>query len=158
MKLSNLKFETNYNSYDNDLVNDFYLKALSNAHKYDRVSAFFDSKILALYSTAIEKIYENNGKIRFIFSQQLNDNDYNEMQKGYSNRADDILYSNFNREELTEEEKTRLSNLSFLIEKGIVDIKIAFTKSGILHDKFGLIYTMMIIYILEDQIMKQLLQ
>ena len=140
MKLSDLKFDTNYNSYDNDLISDFYLKALSNATNYDRVSAFFDSKILALYSTAVEKIYENNGKIRFIFSQQLSDDDYEEMQKGYSNRSDEILLSQFKRDSLTDEEKTRLSNLSFLIEKGVIDIKIAFTKTGILHDKFGLIY------------------
>lgn len=140
MKLSNLTFDTNYNSYENDLVSEFYLKALSNAKYYDRVSAFFDSKILALYSTAIEKIYENNGKIRFVFSQQLNDEDYEEMQKGYSNRCEEILIENFKRKSLTEEEKLRLSNLSFLIEKGLVDIKIAFTKAGILHDKFGLIY------------------
>lgn len=140
MKLSDLRFETNYNSYENNIVSDFYIKALSNAKRYDRVSAFFDSKIIALYATAIEKIYENDGKIRFIFSQQLSDKDYDLMQKGYVNRNNDILIENFKHEELTEEEKLRLSNLSFLIEKGLVDIKIAFTKSGILHDKFGLIY------------------
>ena len=140
MKLSELKFDTNYNSYENNLVSEFYIKALSNANRYDRVSAFFDSKILALYATAIEKIYENDGKIRFIFSQQLSDDDYYQMQKGYMNRGTDILVENFKHEELTQEEKLRLSNLSFLIEKGLVDIKIAFTKSGILHDKFGLIY------------------
>lgn len=141
MKLSDLKFETNYNSYDNNLVSDFYIKALSSAKRYDRVSAFFDSKIIALYSTAIEKIYENDGKIRFIFSQQLSDEDYDLMQQGYANRGNDVLIENFKHEELTDEEKLRLSNLSFLIEKGLVDIKIAFTKSGILHDKFGLIYS-----------------
>lgn len=140
MRLSDLKFDTNYNSYDNDLVNEFYLKALSNAKNYDRVSAFFDSKIIALYSVAIEKIYNNNGKIRFIFSQQLTDSDYELIQDGYSNRCEEILLENFTRQSLTEEEKKRISNLSFLIEKGLVDIKIAFTKAGILHDKFGLIY------------------
>lgn len=140
MRLSRLKFDTNYNSYDNDLVNEFYLKALLNAKNYDRVSAFFDSKILALYATAIEKIYNNDGKIRFIFSQQLTDSDYELMQTGYTNRTEEILLENFNRQALTEDEKKRISNLSFLIEKGLVDIKIAFTKSGILHDKFGLIY------------------
>ena len=140
MKLSDLRFETNYNSYENDLVSEFYIKALSNAKRYDRVSAFFDSKIIALYATAIEKIYKNDGKIRFIFSQQLSDEDYDLMQKGYANRGNDVLIENFKHEELTEEEKLRLSNLSFLIEKGLVDIKIAFTKSGILHDKYGLIY------------------
>lgn len=140
MTLSSLNFQTNYNSYDDDLINDFYIKALSSAENYDRVSAFFDSKILALYSKGIENIYKNNGKIRFIFSQQLSIDDYNEMKKGYKDRCEKILLENFYREELTEEEKKRLSNLSFLIQQGIVDIKIAFTKAGILHDKFGLIY------------------
>ena len=82
MNLSSVKFNTNYNSYDNDIINEFYLRALSNASNYDRVSAYFDSKILALYATGIEKIYDNNGKIRFIFSQQLTEEDFKQMQEG----------------------------------------------------------------------------
>lgn len=140
MSLSNLKFSTNYNSYDNDVVNEFYLKALSNGKFYDRVSAYFDSKILALYSTGIEKIYQNKGKIRFIFSQQISEYDFNQMKSGYKKRSEDILLKKFNDSSLDNLDKIKLSNLSFLIEKGVVDIKIAFTKSGILHDKFGLIY------------------
>lgn len=140
MKLSNLTFAINYNSYENDVVNDFYIKALSNAKNYDRVSAYFDSKILALYATAIENIYNINGKIRFIFSQELTDEDFNLMLSGYTKRSEEVLMENFKRFELTELEKNKLSNLAFLIEQGVVDIKIAFTKSGILHDKFGLIY------------------
>lgn len=140
MKLSDLKFNTNYNSYGYDLVEEFYIKALSSASNYDRVSAFFDSKILSLYATGIENIFKNGGKIRFIFSQQLSESDYLEMCSGYYKRSLDLLANNFNHNLLSEMDKKRLSNLSFLIEKGIVDIKIAFTKAGILHDKFGLIY------------------
>ncbi len=140
MKLSDLEFKTNYISYEDDVIEEFYIKALSCAKRYDRLSAFFDSKILALYSKAIEKMYDNNGKIRFIFSQQLEEYDFEQMQKGYLNRPSEILIEKLNNNELTDEEKMRLSNLSFLIEKGLVDIKIAFTKSGILHDKFGLIF------------------
>lgn len=140
MKLSNLTFAINYNSYENDVINDFYIKALSYAKNYDRVSAYFDSKILALYATAIENIYNINGKIRFIFSQELTDEDFNLMLSGYTKRSEEVLMENFKRFELTELEKNKLSNLAFLIEQGVVDIKIAFTKSGILHDKFGLIY------------------
>ncbi len=140
MSLSNKTFKTNYNSYEDDIVNAFYLKALTEASNYDRVSAFFDSKILSLYSAGIEKIYKNNGKIRFIFSQQLSEYDYKLMLDGYNERANNILINNMKISELSEHDKVRLSNLAFLIEKGIVDIKIAFTKSGILHDKFGLIY------------------
>lgn len=140
MKLSDVKFETNYNSYDFDLIKDFYIKALSVSTYYDRVSAFFDSKILALYSRGLEKIYKNGGKIRFIFSQQLEEKDYIQMLDGYRERSEQLLLNQFERAELTEADKIYLSNLAFLIKKSVIDIKIAFTKSGILHDKFGLIY------------------
>ncbi len=140
MKLSKLNFELDYNSYKQDLIKDFYIKSLSAAKYYDRVSAYFDSRILALYSTGIENIYNNGGQIRFIFSQQISEHDYKLMMEGYIKRSNEILYDNFKRIKLTNVEKNRISNLSFLIQKGIVDIKIAFTKAGILHDKFGLIY------------------
>lgn len=139
MKLSEIKFKTSYNSYDNDIINEFYIRTLSNSISYDRVSAYFDSKILALYSIGLEKIFNNHGKIRFIFSQQLTEKDYQLMLDGYNNRVNEILLNNYRNSDITAEDKLRLSNLAFLIERNIVDIKIAFTKSGILHDKFGLI-------------------
>ena len=46
-----------------------YKKALKYAKYYNRISAFFDSKILSYYSEGIENLYYNNGKIRFIFSE-----------------------------------------------------------------------------------------
>lgn len=140
MSLSNIKFNTNYDSYEYDIIKEFYSKALENARYYDRVSAYFDSKILALYSKGLEHIYNNDGKIRFIFSEELTEKDYDLMLEGYQNKINENLLIKFKRAELTEEDKKQLSNIAFLIEKDMVDIKIAFTKSGILHDKFGLIY------------------
>lgn len=139
MSLISNYFKSKYDSYSDDVINDFYVKALKEATNYDRVSAYFDSKILALYSTGIENLYNVNGSIRFIFSQELNESDYNLMKKGYEARFNSLLEKSF-KEEWDEVDLVRISNLAFLIEKNIVDIKIAFTKSGILHDKFGLIY------------------
>ena len=139
MNLSSLSFDSTYNSYDNDVINEFYIKALSNASTYNRVSAYFSSKILALYSKGIEQIYIKGGKINFIFSQQLDENDFQLMMDGYKQRAEELLINNFNSTEVDSKDIMRLSNLAFLIEQNVVDIKIAFTKSGILHDKFGLI-------------------
>lgn len=139
MSLINKKFKSKYDSYMDDVISEFYNEALSEAIQYDRVSAYFDSKILALYSTGLENLYKENGKIRFIFSQELDENDYNLMKEGYEARYNSILENNF-KEDLDESDIIKISNLAFLIEKNIVDIKIAFTKSGILHDKYGLIY------------------
>ena len=46
--LSNVKFNPYYNTYENDIVNEFYNKALSEAVKYKRVSAYFFCKIFIL--------------------------------------------------------------------------------------------------------------
>ena len=66
--LKSVSFLPLYNSKSNDVLNDFYLPAMVNSIKYDRVSAFFDSKILRMYSKGLENIVKNNGYIRFVFS------------------------------------------------------------------------------------------
>ena len=85
-------------------VLDFYIIVFEYANHYDRASAYFDSKILALYAKGLEKIYENNGKIRFIFSYQLNPDDFEKMQQGYENREiENKLVSAIDIDELTNE-------------------------------------------------------
>lgn len=139
-RLSDLKFKNLYDTHKDNVAIAFYEKALTLAKYYDRVSAFFDSKILAYYSRWIENLYNNNWKIRFIFSEELTEYDFNQMKDGYDARALNKLEENFDREALDEIDKTNLSNLAFLIEQWLVDIKIAFVKPGILHDKMWLIY------------------
>lgn len=141
MKLNSVEVKPVYNSYDDDVIEDFYNKLFEYANHYDRASAYFDAKILALYARGLEKIYENKGKIRFIFSYQIEPDDFEKIKKGYENREiENKLTSNIDVDELTEEQKIDFSNLALLISKNLVDIKIAYTKAGIFHDKFGLIY------------------
>lgn len=141
MKLNSVEVKPVYNSYDDDIIEDFYNKLFEYANHYDRASAYFDAKILALYARGLEKIYENNGKIRFIFSYQIEPDDFKKIKEGYENREiENKLTNNIDVDELTEEQKIDFSNLALLISKNLVDIKIAYTKAGIFHDKFGLIY------------------
>ena len=137
MPLRANKFLPFYNSKENDIIEEFYIPALSNCSEYKRVSAYFDSNILSLYSTGIEHIVQNNGHISFVFSSELNEDDFELMKNGYENRA--ALEKQLLADVDTEVPTTELSNLAYLIEKGFVDIKIAFVKKGIAHDKFGLI-------------------
>ena len=138
--LSNLKFEYSYDTQKDNVAKDFYERALKYAKYYDRISAFFDSKILSYYSDGIENLYYNQGKIRFVFSEELTESDYNLMKDGYEARAINQLSEKFDNEPLDEIDKNNLSNLAFLIENGLVDIKIAFLNQGILHEKLGIIY------------------
>lgn len=140
INLSNQKFKYLYDTQKDNVAKDFYEKALKCAKYYDRISAFFDSKILAYYADGIENLYYNNGKIRFIFSEELTESDYDLMKDGYEARAINQLCEKFDNEILDEIDKKNLSNLAFLIECGLVDIKIAFVNPGILHEKLGIIY------------------
>lgn len=142
MKLDSVTVLPYYNSYNNDIVEEFYNKVFECASNYDRASAYFDSKILSLYGKGLKKIYEKSGKVRFIFSYDLSEDDYKKMKEGYQNRAqiEEDLCSRLSYDELSEEQKLCFENIAYLIKIGLVDIKIAFTRAGIFHDKFGLIY------------------
>ena len=136
MALKDIQFEPWYNSKEHNLIEEFYIPALSNAREYKRVSAFFDSNILGLYSVGIENIIATKGHVSFIFSSELKPDDFELMKKGYELR--DELKQKLLEAVTTPTPSVELSNLAYLIANNYVDIKIAFTKSGILHDKFGL--------------------
>lgn len=134
--LSNILFNPSYNSKKDNIISSFYIKAFKNSIRYDRVSAYFDSKILRMYSSGIEELYKNKGTVRFIFSCDITDEDYDLMKQGYELRD---KYKQKLLSALCEEDiNIDLSNLAHLIALGVVDIKIAFTKTGIFHDKYGL--------------------
>lgn len=138
---TNIKVKPFYNTYNDNIAEEFYVKTLKEAKIYNRVSAYFSAKALASYSSGILEMYKNKGKINFIISQEVDEDDYNQIVKGYSNR--EKLEKNLSislDEEISLKDEMRISNVAFLIEKGILDIKIAFVKKGIFHDKFGLIY------------------
>lgn len=138
---TNIKVKPFYNTYNDNIAEEFYVTTLKEARLYNRVSAYFSSKALAAYSNGIVEMYKNKGKINFIISKELDEEDYNEIVKGYENREkiEKKLVEALN-EELTSQEKLKLANIAFLIENKILDIKIAFVKEGIFHDKFGLMY------------------
>lgn len=125
-----------YNTIDDDIIKDFYNPLLSVCKKYKRVSAYFDSKILSLYSRGLEKVVENNAQVEFIFSHELNEKDFNDIKLGYKHRSEKFEeLSKFIDADMSDE----LSNLGYLIKNQFVNIKIAFTKNGgIFHDKFGI--------------------
>ena len=136
--LTDHSFKPLYSSLKDDVVSSFYEPALSECKVYKRASAYFDSNILSLYSASIENVLKNDGRIRFVFSCDLTERDYEAMKEGYDLR--EKIESNLIRRIDTPSPSDELKNLAYLIALGYVDIKIAFTSSGIFHDKFGLVY------------------
>ena len=136
---SNLLLKAVYNSDNDDLANCFYNPILKEAKTFDRTSAFFSGKALSLYSSGLEFFGKQGNKYRLIVSKEISEEDYNEIKKGYeikSHLRQELLTDL--EDELSITEKRRLSNLAYLVSTGIVDIKMAFRKKGIFHDKTGI--------------------
>lgn len=134
-----LNLKATYSSYEDDIGAIFYSPVLKECINYDRATAYFSAKALASYASGFEAFARRGNKCRMIVSAQLSDEDYQQISTGYQLREsiDQSLLSKL-REDLSLEEERNISNLAYLISLGIIDIKIAFTRKGIFHDKFGI--------------------
>ncbi|MEA4821683.1 MAG: SNF2-related protein [Erysipelotrichales bacterium] len=137
--LSNYSFKLEYTTSTDNVSVEFYNVALKNSVEYLRVSAYFSSKALAMFSEGIDCFSENNGKYKLIISHEISIEDFEELKRGYQIKKEifDTLLGNMNQE-LSSKELKNISNLAYLIARGIVEIKMAFRPTGIFHDKFGL--------------------
>ncbi|NJE44290.1 SNF2-related protein [Massilimicrobiota sp. SW1139] len=134
--LNDYNFLPVYNSYEDDILNEFYIPVFSNSILVERVSAYFTGKALSQYAQGLEVFENKNGKYRLIISNEISSEDFESIKKGYeiNKKFIDSMIESFD-DFLTIKDIQNLSNLSYLIAKGIVEIKIAYTKKGIFHDK-----------------------
>lgn len=133
MSLRDVQFYSLYRKKD-DVLHNFYIPALSEAKVYKRVSAYFSSDVLKLYSKGLSSFVNVGGKIRFIFSHHITLEDFEEIKKGYDGRFNNELLKSI----CDLSDSVQVSNLAYLISKGIVEIKIGFVTPGTLHFKYGL--------------------
>lgn len=136
---TDIPFQSVYYSKENNIAAEFYVPILENAISFDRVSAYFSAKILAYCAEGMEYFIHNSGKCRLILSKELSEEDYNSIKKGYKLKSEieEGLIKDLS-DELSLSEQEKLSNLAYLIAKGIVEIKIAFMPIGTFHYKFGI--------------------
>jgi hypothetical protein len=140
MMFKSLSLKHVYNSEDEDISKSFYLPVLKCATSFDRTSAYFSAKALAFYAEGLEYFGRKGNKYRLIISVDISEEDYSEIKLGYelkSKVSQDMMESM--NESLTLKEEKQISNLAFLIAIGVVEIKIAFKKEGIFHDKCGIL-------------------
>ncbi|MEA4821704.1 MAG: DEAD/DEAH box helicase family protein, partial [Erysipelotrichales bacterium] len=141
--IENIKRE--YRSFRNDVVTEFYTPVLKNAVLYKRAVGFFSSTALIELSKGISGLIKNGGKIKFIVSPILQEDDIEAISKGYEIK--DVVENCIVREFYEPQSKSdeeRLNWLATLIGNGYMDIKVAFTASisstGMYHEKMGVIY------------------
>lgn len=147
MNFKDIDLEDEYKTPRDNITKDFYIPLLEKAKLYQRSVGFFSSSSLIDLSYGITSLVKNNGKIQFIVSPVLSEEDIKAINDGYANREDletKILLDSFEEPKNYFEEE-RLNLLATLIAEGILDIKIAYSlnkdgKIGLFHPKLGLFY------------------
>ena len=71
-------------TYSNEqLANVFYKPVLREADTYKRVSAYFSSAGLELYSRGIDELFQNGGLAKFVVSTNISESDFEKIKRGY---------------------------------------------------------------------------
>ena len=133
-----------YRSLLDDVISRFYIPCLKEAKEYKRATAYFSSSILLQISKGLSSFVSNGGKIQLLVSPDLSAEDYDAISKGYDLKQKVIerMEKDFDEEIDFEQKRDRFTLLSYLIEKGILDIKVAIPQSdsdkALFHEKLGI--------------------
>lgn len=126
--------------YTENIIRDFYEPLLSEANLYQRVSGYFSTTGLDLYANGLEELAKNGGRVEFIISKKISQQDFDNIQNGYELKKElKTLKLAERNSRLNEDTQQQLGNLAFMIANGRARVKIALVKQGIFHDKFGII-------------------
>ena len=144
MSFKDLSLKYTYRTSDDDVINDFLVPCLSQSVIYKRAAGFFSSSALIKLSHGISGLIKNNGKMQLVASPDLSPEDIEAIKQGYEKKEEIITQRLLESldEEITETQKDRLNLMINLIERGILDIKIAIlnygTDIGMYHEKIGI--------------------
>lgn len=145
MSYSDIELLRSYKTNKNDIVREFYLPSLNQSVLYKRAVGFFSSTALIELSKGISGLIRNGGKIKFIVSPLLSEEDISAIERGYDEReiVQRSLCREF-REPKNHSDEERLNWLANLISSGRMEIKVAFTPpqkaTGMYHEKIGVLY------------------
>ncbi len=155
MNLQELTLKRSYDSDADDILNDFYIPALSASVSYDRLAGFFSSSSLAVAARGILGLVENDGTMRMIVSPKLREDELQAI-KDAGERIENPLGQNLLRE--IEDIKDDFSRdhifaLGWMMANQKLEIKVAVSydeagrpltgdqvqREGIFHQKVGIL-------------------
>ena len=141
--LRDLDLKPVYSTDEDNLLEDFYLPALSASASYDRAVGFFSAAMLSLASQGIAALVERAGSMRLIIGASLQPEETVAINEGYLQRetADRLCRSIVATVENISDALTRnrLESLAWLVASGHLDIRVALRENGMFHDKLGVL-------------------
>lgn len=143
ISLKNYEWKGVYCSAEIDIFKEFYTPALTSAVRYDRAVGFFSSEALVANLNGLSFLIRNNGKMRLVIGHPLEEDEFLAARKGWE--LGELLNEvEKNLEEVIEGMllvgKDRLSLMAYMIAQGRLDIKYAFRRKGMYHEKIGVVH------------------
>ena len=114
-----------------DMLHDFYIPALRQAVRYDRVAGYFRSSSLAVASQGFSTFVGRDGKMRLIVGADLDPQDVKAILSGDEQRL--VAELNCQLEQPTqwpEEVQRGVILLSWMIAHGFLEVRVAFRIHG----------------------------
>ncbi len=134
-----------------DVLNGFYIPALSESCTYDRLSGFFSSRALAVAARGIAGLIRNSGRMRLAVSPRLQPADIEALNKSVGTEFQNSLLSDrlaqsFDLSDLEAQiSKNHVRALCWMLANGSLDMRVvvpapeAGVDAGIYHQKIGIL-------------------
>ncbi len=127
MGLNSICFKKAYSSDCDDVLNEFFIPALSCAFRYDRLAGFFSSSSLAVAAQGILSFIKNDGMMRLITSVRLAKADLDMIQKVLSGTEEAIITTMMLEINTFENEfiRNHVRALGWMLANNRLEIKVA---------------------------------
>ena len=137
-----LALKANYSSEADNLYEDFFLPALTEATVYRRAVGFFSLGVLLNTPAAMTRIIEAEGRVELIFGKLVAPEDFEAMRDGLRNPWEGEDFPSF--PQILDEHRGsllefRIRLLAWLFASGRMEIKVAIRPQGMFHQKIGLL-------------------
>lgn len=140
--LKDINVKSTYSSEEDDLLQDFYIPALSQSILYSRAVGYFSSQILVISAQGLGKFIKNDGRMRLIIGDPLEESEYLAVKKGQEIKKHldklELKIKGVLDSQLSELSQHRMSLLSWMVGTGRLEIKIALCPKGLYHEKIGI--------------------
>ena len=120
------EWKLKYTPDDGDLVTLFYVPALEDAERYDRLTGYFNAGALALAARGIEGLVRNGGRMRLIVGCTLAPPEIEAIEKGEQLR--ELVERHLTNLPLAPPDPASsdaLELLAWMVARGYLDVKVA---------------------------------
>ena len=136
-------WKTVYRTGTDNLLKDFYLPALERSSSYKRAVGYFTSELLIQAAEGVAALVSAGGKMQLVIGNPVSEEEYDAIKQGASAAAYfEGLYEQLKTTLESESEtlsKKRLQVLAWMVATGSMEIKFAFRKHGMYHEKVGIL-------------------